>query len=74
MSWFMVDLSQATVSSYVGLVLMPVLGYFAVSESTSNMIVGLVSAVVLLLVQVWNEKHNSTVLSGDGSDGEASEE
>ena len=63
----MVEFDQATISSYVGLVLMPVLGYFAVSSSTSSAIVGVVSAIILLLVQIWNERHNSSVLSADSS-------
>lgn len=63
----MVEFDQATISSYVGLILMPVLGYFAVSSSTSSDIVGVVSAVILLLVQIWNEKHNSAVISGSSA-------
>jgi len=71
---FMVDVDQATVSSYVMLILSPVLGYFAVSGSTANAVYGVVSAVVMLVLAVWNEKHNSAVISGssavEGVDGE----
>lgn len=71
---FMVDVDQATVSSYVMLILSPVLGYFAVSGSTANAVYGVVSAVVMLVLAMWNEKHNSTVISGssavEGVDGE----
>lgn len=59
------DFNQATVSSYVGLILMPVLGYFAVSETTSSVIIGVVSAVIFLVIQVWNEKNNSNVLTNN---------
>lgn len=59
------DFNQATVSSYVGLILMPVLGYFAVSETTSSAIIGVVSAVIFLAIQVWNEKNNSNVLTNN---------
>lgn len=62
------DFNQATVSSYVGLILMPVLGYFAVSETTSSAIVGAVSAVIFLLIQIWNEKNNSNVLTNNNND------
>lgn len=63
----MFDVDEATVSSYVILILSPVLGYFAVSESTANAVYGVVSAVVMLLLAVWNERHNSSVLSADSS-------
>lgn len=66
--FFMVEFDQATVSSYVMLILSPVVGYFAVSEPTANAIYGVVSAVIMLLLAVWNERHNSSVLSVD-SDG-----
>ncbi|WP_040682533.1 hypothetical protein [Methanobrevibacter boviskoreani] len=62
------DFNQATISSYVGLILMPVLGYFAVSETTSSAVVGVVSAVIFLLIQVWNEKNNSNILTNNDND------
>lgn len=61
-------MDQATISSYVGLILMPVLGYFAVSETTSSAIIGVVSAVIFLAIQVWNEKNNSNVLTNNNND------
>ena len=64
---FMVDVDQATVSSYVMLILSPVLGYFAVSGPTANAVYGFVSAVVMLVLAVWNEKHNSAVISGSSA-------
>lgn len=63
----MVDVDQATVSSYVMLILSPVLGYFAVSGPTANAVYGVVSAVVMLVLAVWNEKHNSAVISGSSA-------
>ena len=63
----MVDVDQATVSSYVMLILSPVLGYFAVSGPTANAVYGFVSAVVMLVLAVWNEKHNSAVISGSSA-------
>ena len=62
------NLDQATISSYVGLILMPVLGYFAVSETTSSAIIGVISAVIFLLLQIWNEKNNSNIISGKEED------
>lgn len=62
------NINQANISTYVGLILMPVLGYFAVSETTSNVIIGVISAVIFLMIQVWNEKHNSNILSNNTKD------
>lgn len=62
------NLDQATISSYVGLIIMPVLGYFAVSETTSSAIIGVISAVIFLLLQIWNEKNNSNIISGKEED------
>lgn len=62
------NLDQATISSYVGLIIMPILGYFAVSETTSSAIIGVISAVIFLLLQIWNEKNNSNIISGKEED------
>ena len=61
-------IDQATISSYVGLIIMPILGYFAVSETTSSAIIGVISAVIFLLLQIWNEKNNSNIISGKEED------
>lgn len=59
------QIDQATISSYVILILTPVMGYFAVSSETANAVYGLITAIIVLLLAVWNEKHNSTILSGE---------
>lgn len=56
-------IDQATISSYVILILTPVMGYFAVSSETANAVYGVITAIIVLLLAVWNEKHNSTLLS-----------
>ena len=56
-------MDQATISSYVILILSPILGYFAVSSETANAIYGIITAIIMLSLAIWNEKHNSTVLS-----------
>ena len=58
-------MDQATISSYVILILTPVMGYFAVSSETANAVYGLITAIIVLLLAVWNEKHNSTLISGE---------
>lgn len=62
------NINQANISTYVGLILMPILGYFAVSESTSNAIIGVISAIIFLMIQVWNEKNNSNILSNNNTE------
>ncbi|WP_042708033.1 hypothetical protein [Methanobrevibacter wolinii] len=59
------EIDQATISSYVILILTPVMGYFAVSSETANAVYGLITAVIVLFLAVWNEKHNSTLLTGE---------
>ena len=59
------QIDQATISSYVILILTPVMGYFAVSSETANAVYGLITAIIVLLLAVWNEKHNSTLISGE---------
>lgn len=63
-------MDQATISSYVILILTPVMGYFAVSSETANAVYGLITAIIVLLLAVWNEKHNSTVISGTEKENE----
>lgn len=57
-------MDQATISSYVILILTPVMGYFAVSSETANAIYGVITAIIMLILAVWNEKHNSILISG----------
>lgn len=63
-------MDQATISSYVILILTPVMGYFAVSSETANAIYGVITAIIMLTLAVWNEKHNSTVISGNEKENE----
>lgn len=63
-------MDQATISSYVILILSPILGYFAVSSETANAIYGIITAIIMLTLAVWNEKHNSTVISGNEKENE----
>ncbi len=58
-------MDTAELTSYIGLILMPVLSYFAVSNETSNMIIGVVAGIVTLIFQYYNEKYNSNVISGE---------
>lgn len=58
-------MDTAELTSYIGLILMPVLSYFAVSNETSNMIIGVVAGIVALIFQYYNEKYNSNVISGE---------
>jgi hypothetical protein len=59
---------KATLTSYIGLLLMPILSYFALSQETSSFIIGLVAAVLGFIFQYYNEKYNSTVISGKDDD------
>lgn len=67
------ELDQATISSYVILILTPIMGYFAVSSETANAIYGVITAIIMLLLACWNEKHNSTVISGETETHETTE-
>lgn len=57
-------MDKATISSYVMLIMIPVFTYFGFSEATQSAICGVIVAVLLLIGQVYNEKHNSTLFSG----------
>ena len=58
-------MDTAELTSYIGLILMPVLSYFAVSNETSNMVIGVVAGIIALIFQYYNEKYNSNVISGE---------
>lgn len=55
---------KATVSSYVMLVVIPILTYAGISVATQDAIIGVITAIILLIGQVYNEAHNSDVISG----------
>ena len=58
------DFNKENITSIVMLVVIPVFTYFGFSEATKSALVGAIVAVVLLLGQIYNEKHNSELISG----------
>lgn len=60
------DFDKATLSSYTMLIIAPVCVYFGFSEAFQSMLVGVIVGLILLAGQLYNEKHNSTVVSDKG--------
>lgn len=65
----MIDLNKENLTSIIMLISMPVLTYFGFSEAVKSQIVGVLVALIILLGQIYNEKHNSTLISGSDDDG-----
>lgn len=62
------DFNKENITSIVMLVVIPVFTYFGFSEATKSALVGAIVAVVLLIGQIYNEKHNSELISGSSDD------
>lgn len=70
-------MDKAEITSYMVLILTPIMAYFGFSEATQNALVGVVSGLIMLYIAIQNEKHPSDVLSessteddGEDMDGE----
>ena len=64
-------MDKAELTSYMVLILTPLMAYFGFSEATQNALVGVVVGLIMLYIAIQNEKNPSDVLSSDiGEDGE----
>ena len=65
-------MDKAELTSYMVLILSPVMAYFGFSEATQNALVGVVVGLIMLYIAIKNEQHPSDVLSksSDEDDGE----
>lgn len=58
------DENKAKITSYIVAIVLPILAFLGVSETTSSTIVGVVSAVIGLIIVYYNEKYPSEYISG----------
>ena len=58
------DENKAKITSYIVAIVLPILAFLGVSETTSSTIVGVVSAVIGLIIVYYNEKYPSKYISG----------
>lgn len=58
------EFNKENISSVVMLIMIPVFTYFGISEATQSAIAGVIVALILLTGQIYNEKHNSDLISG----------
>ena len=61
-------MDKAELTSYLVLIIAPIMTYFGFSEATQNALVGVITGLVMLYIAIMNEKHPSEVFSSDTED------
>ena len=56
-------MDKAELTSYLVLIVAPIMTYFGFSEATQNALVGVITGLVMLYIAIQNERHPSDVLS-----------
>ena len=56
-------MDMAELTSYLVLVLAPIMTYFGFSEATQSALVGVITGLIMLYIAIKNEQHPSDVLS-----------
>ena len=56
-------MDKAELTSYMVLILTPIMAYLGFSEATQNALVGVVVGLIMLYIAIKNEQHPSDVLS-----------
>lgn len=69
-------LNKAELTSYLVLIIAPIMTYFGFSEATQNAMVGVITGLIMLYIAIMNEQHPSEVLSKteECEDGEMNED
>jgi hypothetical protein len=61
--WGKTKMDKAELTSYIVLIITPIVTYFGFSEATQNAVVGVITGLIMLYIAIMNEKHPSDVLS-----------
>lgn len=56
-------MDKAELTTYLVLILAPVMTYFGFSEATQSALVGVITGLIMLYIAIQNEKHPSDILS-----------
>ena len=56
-------MDTAETTSYLVLILAPLMTYFGFSEATQSALVGVITGLIMLYIAIKNEQHPSDVLS-----------
>lgn len=56
-------MDKAEMTSYIVLIIAPIMTYFGFSEATQNIAVGVITGLIMLYIAIMNERHPSDVLS-----------
>ena len=56
-------MDKAELTSYLVLIIAPIMTYFGFSEATQNALVGVITGLVMLYIAIMNERHPSEVFS-----------
>ena len=56
-------MDKAELTSYIVLIIAPIMTYFGFSEATQSALVGVITGLIMLYIAIMNEKHPSDVLS-----------
>lgn len=56
-------MDKAELTTYLILILAPVMTYFGFSEATQSALVGVITGLIMLYIAIQNEKHPSDILS-----------
>lgn len=66
-------MDKAELTSYIVLIVTPLMTYFGFSEATQSALVGVVTGLIMLYIAIMNEKHPSDVLSSTVDESEPEE-
>ena len=61
--WGKNTMDKAELTSYLVLIIAPIMTYFGFSEATQNALVGVITGLVMLYIAIMNERHPSEVFS-----------
>ena len=56
-------MNTAELTSYLVLIIAPIMTYFGFSEATQNALVGVITGLIMLYIAIKNEQNPSDVLS-----------
>lgn len=56
-------MDKAELTSYIVLIIAPIMTYFGFSEATQSALVGVITGLIMLYIAIMNERNPSDVLS-----------
>lgn len=72
--WGKNTMDKAELTSYLVLILAPIMTYFGFSEATQSAFVGVITGLIMLYIAIKNEQHPSDVFSRSSEEHELEED